>query len=90
MRNKEQQLTELLSLTSRSLTHLTASLTSLSFDLLRSQDPSVRNAAARMIGRMEAVSHELDQQWQLISELTGVQAPERVDGVEEVQLQSLL
>lgn len=90
MSNKEQQLSELLSLTSRSLTHLTASLTSLAFDLLRSQDPGVRHAATKMIGRMEAVSHELDQQWQLISELTGVQAPERTAGVEEVQLQSLL
>ncbi len=86
---KEQQLTELLTLTSRSITHLTASLTSLSFDLLRSHEPDVRNAGAKMITRMEAVSKELDQQWQLISELTGVQVPERVDAVEEVQLQSV-
>ena len=50
---------------------------------------SATNAGAKMITRMEAVSKELDQQWQLISELTGVQIPERVDAVEEVQLQSV-
>lgn len=87
---KEQQLTELLTLTSRSLTHLTASLTSLSFDLLRSQDPDVRGAGSRMVARLEAVSRELDQQWQLIGDLTGVQPTERLDTVEEVLLQSLL
>lgn len=86
---KEQQLIELLTLTSRSLTHLTASLTSLSFDLLRSPEPDVRNAGAKMIARMEAVSKDLDKQWQLISDLTGIEIPERVDAVEEVQLQSV-
>jgi hypothetical protein len=90
MGSKEQQLTELLTLTSRSITHLTASMTSLSFDLLRSHDPDVRSAGSKMVARMEAVSKELDQQWRLISELTGVQPPERIDAVEEVQLQSVI
>ena len=41
-----------------------------------------------MITRLGAVSQELDQQWVLISELTGVEAPIRVDAIEEVQLHS--
>jgi len=88
MSSKEQQLSELLALTSRSLTHLTAAITSLSFDLMRSTDPSVRGAGSRMIVRLEEVSKELDQQWALISELTGVAQPARDDVVVEVQLHS--
>ncbi|MEX6504062.1 hypothetical protein [Pseudomonas zhanjiangensis] len=88
MTAKEQQLTDLLTLASRSVTHLTAALTSLSFDLLRSTDPGVRAAGSRMIVRMQSVSEELDQQWELIAELTGVEQPARVDGVVEVQLHS--
>ena len=38
MESKEQQLMELLGLTARSLTHLTASMTSMSFELMRSED----------------------------------------------------
>lgn len=88
MTQKERQLTELLTLSSRSITHMTAAVTALSFDLLRSSDPSVRAAGTRMISRLEAVSKELDQQWKLISELTGAPEPERSDVVEEVQLHS--
>ncbi len=88
MNAKEQQLTELLTLTSRSITHMTAAMTALSFDLLRSDDSGVRSAASKMITRLGAVSRELDQQWVLISELTGVEAPTRVDAIEEVQLHS--
>lgn len=90
MSPKEQQLSELLALTSRSLTHLTAAITTLSFDLMRSTDPSVRGAGSRMIVRLEAVSKELDQQWALISQLTGGAQPSRVDAVVEVQLHSAL
>ncbi len=88
MTPKEQQLTELLTLTSRNIAHLTAAITSLSFDLLRSSDPGVRGAGTRMIVRMQAVSEELDQQWSLIAELTGVEPPARVDSVVEVQMPS--
>jgi len=88
MTAKEHQLTELLTLTTRSITHMTAAMTALSFDLLRSTDPGVRSAGTRMISRLEAVSKELDQQWKLISELTGVPEPIRADGVEEVHLHS--
>jgi hypothetical protein len=89
MTRKEQQLTELLTLTSRSLTHMTAAMTSLSFDLLRSTDPGVRGAASRMIARMESVSRGLDQHLKLISELTGEPQPQRPDAVEEVLLHSV-
>ena len=88
MTAKEQQLTELLTLTSRSITHMTAAMTALSFDLLRSNDSSVRAAGSKMITRLGAVSQELDQQWELIQSLTGVEAPHRGDTVEEVQLHS--
>ncbi|TRX76645.1 hypothetical protein [Pseudomonas mangiferae] len=72
----QQPLVELLTLTARSLTHLTAAMTSLSFELLRSEDPVVRDASKRMITRMAAVNGELDQHWQLISDLTGVSLPD--------------
>lgn len=88
MSPKEQQLSELLALNSLSLTHLTAAITSLSFDLMRSTDPSVRGAGSRMIVRLEAVSKELDQQWGLIRELTGEPQTTRADAVVEVQLHS--
>lgn len=90
MTAKEQQLSELLALSSRSITHLTAAITSMSFDLLRSTEPSTRAAGSRMIARMEAVSKELDQQWMLIGDLTGVQPPVRADAmIEEVHLRSV-
>ncbi|UTW06561.1 hypothetical protein [Pseudomonas benzenivorans] len=89
MTRKEQQLTELLTLTSRSLTHMTAAMTSLSFDLLRSSDPGVRGAGSRMIARLESLSHELDQHWELISELTGEPPADRADRIEEVLLRKV-
>ena len=45
MDSKEQQLMELLGLTARSLTHLTASVTSMSFELLRSDVAAGSNDA---------------------------------------------
>lgn len=88
MTAKKQQLTELLALSSRSITHLTAAITAMSFDLLRSDEPSVRAAGSRMITRMEAVSKELDRQWKLIGELTG-EPPSRAAAIEEVHLRSV-
>ncbi|HSX87581.1 MAG TPA: hypothetical protein VLG17_06230 [Pseudomonas sp.] len=88
MTAKEQQLTELLALSSRSITHLTAAITSMSFDLLRSTEPSTRAAGSRMIARMEAVSKELDRQWKLIGDLTE-EPPARTAVIEEVQLRSV-
>ncbi|WLG94735.1 hypothetical protein J3P89_22160 [Pseudomonas sp. Z1-14] len=87
MDSKEQQLMELLGLTARSLTHLTASVTSMSFELLRSEDEVTKAAGRRMIDRMATISSGLDEHWRLIGELTGVPiAQEQVETVEEIQL----
>ncbi|WP_263139810.1 hypothetical protein [Pseudomonas sp. RIT-PI-AD] len=75
---KPQSLVDLLSLTARSLTHLTAAMTAMSFELLRSEDSVVRDASKRMITRMAAINGELDQHWALISELTGIPEPEEM------------
>ncbi|KPW11044.1 hypothetical protein ALP66_100585 [Pseudomonas amygdali pv. photiniae] len=88
MDSKERQLTELLGLTARTLTHLTASMTSMSFELLRSEDEVTRNAGRRMIDRMATISSGLDEHWRLIGDLTGVHlAQEQVETVTEIQLQ---
>jgi len=87
MDSKEQQLMELLGLTARSLTHLTASVTSMSFELLRSEDEVTKAAGRRMIDRMATISSGLDEHWRLIGELTGVPiTQEQVETVEEIQL----
>ena len=84
---KEQQLMELLGLTAHSLTHLTASVTSMSFELLRSDDEVTKAAGRRMIDRMATISSGLDEHWRLIGELTGVPiAHEQVETIEEIQL----
>jgi hypothetical protein len=91
MDSKEQQLTELLGLTARTLTHLTASMTSMSFELLRSSDEVTRSAGRRMIDRMATVSAGLDEHWRLIGELTGVHVTqEQVETVHELQMQNKL
>ncbi|MFW0757994.1 hypothetical protein ACN1C3_25275 [Pseudomonas sp. H11T01] len=89
MESKEQQLMELLGLMSRSLTHLTASVTSMSFELLRSEDEVTKAAGRRMIDRMATISAGLDEHWRLIGELTGVHvAHEQIETIEEVQLKT--
>ena len=89
MESKEQLLMELLGLTARSLTHLTASMTSMSFELLRSEDEVTKAAGRRMIDRMATISAGLDEHWRLIGELTGVHvAHEQIETVEEIQLQA--
>ena len=89
MEAKEKILMELLGLTARSLTHLTASMTSMSFELLRSDDEVTRMAGKRMIDRMATISTGLDEHWQLIGELTGVHvAQEEIETVLVIQLQT--
>ncbi|WP_030128202.1 hypothetical protein [Pseudomonas sp. QTF5] len=89
MESKEQLLMELLGFTARSLTHLTASMTSMSFELLRSEDEITKEAGRRMINRMATISAELDEHWRLIGELTGVHiAHEQIETVEEIQLEA--
>ncbi|QXI27497.1 hypothetical protein [Pseudomonas vanderleydeniana] len=89
MESKEQQLMELLKLTAQALTHMTASVTAMSFELLRSDDEVTRASGRRMIDRMATISSGLDEHWRLIGELTGVQvAHEQVQTVQEIQMQS--
>ncbi|KPA93226.1 MULTISPECIES: hypothetical protein [Pseudomonas] len=89
MESKEQQLMELLRLTAQALTHMTASVTAMSFELLRSDDEVTRASGRRMIDRMATISSGLDEHWRLIGELTGVQvAHEQVQTVQEIQMQS--
>jgi len=91
MESKEQLLMELLGLTARSLTHLTASMTSMSFELLRSEDEITKAAGRRMIDRMATISAGLDEHWRLIGELTGVHVPhEQIETLQELQLQAPL
>ena len=88
MTAKEAQLAELLSLSTRTLTHLTAAITAMSFELLNTQDNAVNATAHKMIERMLAINSELDQQWQLLGQLAGTQ-PEPSNALEQVVLQSL-
>lgn len=71
MSAKEEQLLQLLGLLARSMTHMTASVTAMAFDQLQSQDATVQKSAKRMIERMQAINEELDQQWELVGQLTG-------------------
>jgi hypothetical protein len=88
MTAKEAQLTELLSLSTRTLTHLTAAITAMSFELLNTQDSAVHASAHKMIERMLAINSELDQQWQLLGHLAGTPT-EPSNSLEQVVLQSL-
>ena len=89
MESKEQLLMDLLGLTARSLTHLTASMTSMSFELMRSEDEVTKAAGRRMIDRMATISTGLDEHWRLIGELTGVHvAQEQIETIQEIQLQA--
>ena len=87
MESKEQLLMELLGHTARSLTHLTASVTSMSFELLRSDDEVVKSAGRHMIDRMATISSELDAHWAIIGEMTGVHVPQdEVETITEIEM----
>lgn len=88
MESKEQQLKTLLGLTTRTLTDLTASITSMSFELLRSEDSVTRNAARQMIDRMMTISSNLDEHWRLLAEFSGAQDGEApLDGMAPIARQ---
>ena len=89
MPSKEQQLITLLEMTARSLTDMTGAMTSLSFELLRSEDQVTCTAARQMIDRMLTISAGLDEQWRLLAELSGLSArSEPLDGVVHVAAQA--
>jgi len=82
---REKQLAQLLSLTTRSMTHLTAALAEMSFELMRSNDQPSNRAGQRMLDHLSAIGTELDQQWALIGALTGQPIPlEKTDPLTEV------
>ncbi|WP_417702393.1 hypothetical protein [Pseudomonas sp.] len=87
MSAKEEQLIQLLGLMARSMTHITASVTAMAFEQLRSQDAALQNSAKRMIERMQAINEELDQQWELVGQLTGQRDQEAL--VEELDISSV-
>lgn len=87
MSAKEEQLLQLLSLMARSMTHMTASITAMAFEQLRSQDAALQSSSRRMIERMQAINEELDQQWELVSQLTGQRGQEAL--VEELDISSV-
>ncbi|BAN48321.1 hypothetical protein [Metapseudomonas resinovorans] len=67
MESKEQHLVRLLSLTTRSLTHLTAAMSEMSFEMMRSEDPAVKSAGGRMIDHLAAIGAGLDQHWEALA-----------------------
>jgi hypothetical protein len=87
MSAREEQLTQLLGLMARSMTHMTASVTAMAFEQLRCKDEALQASARRMIARMQAISDELDQQWELIGRITGQE--ERAFLVEELEIVSV-
>lgn len=69
------------------MTHMTASVTAMAFEQLRSQDVALQSSAKRMIERMQAINEELDQQWELVGQLTGQRDQEVL--VEELDISSV-
>ncbi|MES2817608.1 MAG: hypothetical protein V4812_01295 [Pseudomonadota bacterium] len=82
------KLTQLLSVSTRSLTHLTAAMATMSFEMMRSEDRATKAAGQRMIEHLGAIGTELDQQWQLLGELPGNPLPrDDSEPLEEIDLQ---
>ncbi|NQD94428.1 hypothetical protein HP532_17435 [Pseudomonas sp. CrR25] len=91
MDTKDQQLAQLLSLITRSMTHLTAALAEMSFELMRSSEQPSHRAGQRMIDHLSVISSELDQQWALIGTLTGQPiSEEKADLLVEVEMDAPL
>ena len=73
MHTCSEQLVELLSLTTRSLSQLSDALTTYTFEMMASSDPAVRIASRRMVSRVALIQASVDQQQRLLSALTGVE-----------------
>ncbi|MFC5698899.1 hypothetical protein ACFPU0_25595 [Pseudomonas sp. GCM10022186] len=90
MESKEQQLVRLLSLTTRSLTHLTAAVSEMSFEMMRSEDPAVKSAGTRMIEHLAAIGAGLDQNWETLASFSGMPIPyEITEALVEMELKEL-
>ncbi|MAB96535.1 MAG: hypothetical protein CMK71_00500 [Pseudomonadaceae bacterium] len=84
---RDKQLAQLMSLYSRTLTHLTAALADMSFELMRSSDEVAKQAGQRMINHVTQIGAGLDQQWPLIAAITGESVEDEPEPpVTEVQL----
>lgn len=90
MESKEQHLVRLLSLTTRSLTHLTAAMSEMSFEMMRSEDPAVKSAGRRMIDHLAAIGAGLDQHWEALASYSGLPiANEGNEALVELELNEL-
>lgn len=72
MHTPNEQLVELLSLTTHSLSQLTEALTTYSFEMMASEDPAVRIASRRMASRIAVIQTGLGHQQRMVSTLTGI------------------
>lgn len=90
MEAKEQQLVRLLSLTTRSLTHLTAAMSEMSFEMMRSEDSAVKSAGRRMIDHLAAIGAGLDQHWEALAAYSDKPIPyEGTEALVEMELNEL-
>ncbi|MGK9066306.1 hypothetical protein [Stutzerimonas chloritidismutans] len=70
MPDRNEQLDDLLIFTARSIAQLTEALNALSFELMASEDPAVRIASRRMVGRITEVQAGFEQRWRQAGLLT--------------------
>lgn len=73
MHTCNEQLTELLTLTARSLSQLSEALTTFSFEMMASEDPAVRIASRRMVSRVSLIQSNFDHQLRLVSATAGAE-----------------
>ncbi|WP_181296080.1 hypothetical protein [Pseudomonas sp. Q2-TVG4-2] len=78
MHTRNEQLAELLSLTTHGFSQLAEALVTLSFELMASEDPATRIASRRMVTRMAAIQSAFAQQLSLLEPI-GEQQPAAPD-----------
>jgi hypothetical protein len=67
MHTRNEQLAELLSLTTQGFSQLTEALVTFSLELMATDDPAARIASRRMAARVSAIQSAFDQQWRLLN-----------------------
>jgi hypothetical protein len=67
MHTRNEQLAELLSLTTQGFSQLTEALVTFSLELMATEDPAARIASRRMAARVSAIQSAFDQQWRLLN-----------------------